>query len=302
MPKYRHLFIVLALLAAGTGYAQTTASDKTAESDQLKLAALEALVAAPGDRALPIVAKVIAGNNSDEVKSRALFVLSQIDAPEARAQLLEVAQHGDERLRPEAVRMIGIGGDPDALSSLAGLYASGDASMRHAVLQAYLIADDSRAVYELATNAKSPDEIEAAVRTLGAMGAKDELRKLRESGGVSDALIQALAVSGDADSLHEIAMDDSDPDRQVRAITALGIVGGGQVDASLVDIYHAAATDAVRDAALQGLIVAGGDEQILALYRASNDDGEKRRLLHALSATGSDLMLQVIDAALAEDQ
>ena len=68
MPKYRHLFIVLALLAAGTGYAQTTASDKTAESDQLKLAALEALVAAPGDRALPIVAKVIAGNNSDEVK------------------------------------------------------------------------------------------------------------------------------------------------------------------------------------------------------------------------------------------
>lgn len=302
MAKHRQLFIVLALLAAGTGYAQTATSEKAAESDQLKLAALEALVAAPGDRALPIVAKVIAGNNSDEVKSRALFVLSQIDAPEARAKLMDVAQHGDESLRPEAVRMIGISGDPDALSSLAGLYASGDDAMRHAVLQAYLIADDSQAVYELATNAKSPDEIEAAVQTLGAMGAKDELRKLRESGGVSDALIQALAVSGDADSLHEIAMDDSDPGRQVRAITALGIVGGDQVKASLVDIYHGASSDAVRRAALQGLVVAGGDEQLLALYRASKDDGEKRRLLNALGATGSDLMLQVIDAALAEDQ
>lgn len=61
--------------------------------------------------------------------------------------------------------------------------------------------------------------------TLGAMGAHDELSKLRQIAGVSDALNQALAVSGDAASLLEIAADTSDPDRQVRAITALGIVG-----------------------------------------------------------------------------
>ena len=302
MWKHRNLLLALALLAAGTGFAQATDDGKAAESEQLKLAALGALIASPDERALPIVVKVINGNNSDEVKSRALFVLSQMDAPEARAQLLDVAQHGDERLRPEAVRMIGIGGDPEALASLAGLYASGDEALRHAVLGAYLIAGDSKSVYEIAASAGSPKELEAAVSTLGAMGAQDELRKLRQIAGVSNGLIQALAVSGDAASLREIAADASDPDRQVRAITALGIVGDDEGDATLVDIYRSTSTDAVRRAALQGLVVAGADEQILALYKASNDDSEKRRLLHALGTTGSDLMLQVIDAALTQDQ
>ncbi len=302
MWKHRNLLLALALLTAGAGYAQTTDDGKTAESEQLKLAALGALIASPDERALPIVVKVINGNNSDEVKSRALFVLSQMDAPEARAQLLDVAQHGDERLRPEAVRMIGIGGDPEALASLSGLYASGDEALRHAVLGAYLIAGDSKSVYDIAAGAKSPKELEAAVSTLGAMGAQDELRKLRQIAGVSDALIQALAVSGDAASLREIAADTSDPDRQVRAITALGIVGDDEADATLGDIYRGASTDAIRGAALQGLVVAGADEQILALFKASNDDSEKRRLLHALGTTGSDLMLQVIDAALTQDQ
>ncbi|MGA8203848.1 MAG: HEAT repeat domain-containing protein [Woeseiaceae bacterium] len=298
----RNLLLALTLLAAGAGYAQTVDDGKDAESEQLKLAALGALVAAPDERALPILVKVIDGNNSDEVKSRALFVLGQIDAPEARAQLLDVAQHGDERLRPEAVRMIGIGGNAEALASLSGLYASGDEAMRHAVLDAYLIAGDSKSVYEIAASAKSPQELEAAVNTLGAMGAQDELRKLRQAAGVSDALIQALAVSGDAASLRELAADTSDPDRQVRAITALGVVGGDEGDATLVDIYRGASTDGIRRAALQGLVVAGGDQQILALYKASNDNSEKRRLLHALGATGSDLMLPVIDAALTENQ
>lgn len=302
MRNHRDLIFALALLAASAGHAQAADADKATESEQLKLAALEALIAAPDERALPIVVRVIESNNSDEVKTRALFVLSQMDAPEALAQLLQVARHGDESLRLEAVRMIGIGGDSEALSSLAGLYASGDESLRHAVLEAYLIADDRHAVYELAVGAKSPEEFEAAVQTLGTMGAHEELRNLRQSAGVSDSLIQAFAVSGDADALRELALDGSDPDRQVRAIAALGVAGGDQVDVTLADIYRGAPTGTVRDAALQGLIVAGGDDEILSLYRASSDPSEKRSLLHALSVTGSDLMLEAIDAALAEDQ
>ena len=58
----KHLLIISALLFAAPTIAQSSASD------ELKLAAVEALITAPDDKALPLVRKVLAGNNSDEVK------------------------------------------------------------------------------------------------------------------------------------------------------------------------------------------------------------------------------------------
>ena len=125
------IFAVLALLAMSSSLAQSAD-----ESEQLKIAALEALMSAPPERALPLVTKVLNSNNSNDVKSRALFVLSQIDLPEAQAQLLDIARSGDSELRGEAIRMIGIGGNAEALAGLADLYSSGDEDVRDAVLEA----------------------------------------------------------------------------------------------------------------------------------------------------------------------
>ena len=58
----------------------------------------------------------------------------------------------------------------------------------------------------------------------------------------------------------------------------------------------------MRDAALHGLMIAGDDEVMLELYRQSQDPAEKRQLMQVLVATGSDLMLEVIDEALANQQ
>ena len=44
------------------------------DDEELALAALEGLLAQPGDRALPIIKKVLAGSQSTLVKQRALFV------------------------------------------------------------------------------------------------------------------------------------------------------------------------------------------------------------------------------------
>ena len=54
------------------------------DDEELAIAALEGLMAQPSERALPILKKVLAGSQSTLVKRRALFVLSQIDGPEAR--------------------------------------------------------------------------------------------------------------------------------------------------------------------------------------------------------------------------
>ena len=267
--RSRLIIATIATLAASTSLAQSAVSDVEDPNEILKIAALEALISAPPERALPLVIKVLDANNTDEVKERALFVLSQIDLPEAQARLLDVARSSDPELSAEAVRMIGIGGNEEALAGLAELYSTGDQDLREAVLEAYMIAGDVEAVYAIASNAADAEEFEGAVEMLGIMGAIDKLRVLSESSGYTEELIQAL-----------------------------GLAGGDDVNATLMDIYRSAETDDIREAALEGMLISGYDEGVFELYKESNDINEKRDLLEMLSIMDSDKMMEVIDAAL----
>lgn len=291
--------ILLALFAAGSSAAQSSNSES--ENEELKIAALEALMAAPSERALPIVIRVLEGNGSDDMKESALFILSQIDHPDASAYLTKLAQSGTGELRLETIRMIGINGG-DALNELPAIYASGDSDVREAVLEAYLITGDAKGIYDIAINAENNDDFEEAVEMLGAMGATDELRKIRESAGVSDAIITAYIVSGDADALRELALDSSDLEQQANAIEALGIVGADDAEALLTQIYQQAESELIKEAALDGMLIGDFDDGVLQLYRSSTDVSEKRELLERLVIMDSDQVMDIIDETLAGDQ
>ncbi len=238
--------LLLGLLCASNALAQS-------DDEELKIAAMEALISAPPSRALPLARKALKGDHSDEVKERAL-------------------------------------------------YAAGDEDVRDAVLDAYLIADDKEAVFQLAANATTEDEFEAAVDRLGAMNAREQLRRLRDKVGMSESLIDAYAISGDKETLRELARDNSDPERQMQAVEALGIIGGDDLNAVLVDIYRSATSDDIREAALDGMLISGHDEGVLELYRSSQDSAEKRELLEYLVMMGSDDVWNLIESALDDTQ
>ena len=62
---------------------------------------------------------------------------------------------------------------------------------------------------------------------------------------------------------------------------------------------YARSTDAeIRDAALQGMLIAQDEQGVLALYRAAKTTDEKRSLLRMLSMMNGDAALEAIDAAL----
>lgn len=299
---YTHLRLLataFVLLATSLAFAQ---DEGVSEKDALKIAALEALISAPPDRALPRVRKILEGNSSDEVKESALFILSQIDLPEAQTLLVETARQSSGELQTEAIQMIGIGGDAAALSELSGIYAVGDIDVREAVLEAYLIADDVDAVMEIALAAEAEADFEAAVEMLAVMDATEELRSLRDRPGMSEGLIEAFIISGDSETLREFAMDGSNKERQVEAIEALGIVDSDGAGTTLVDIYKGSDDEDIREAALDGMLIADYDEGILELYRSSQDPAEKSELLEYLSIMDSDALWEVIDAALEEEQ
>jgi HEAT repeat protein len=297
---------LLMLLLAATAQAQTqaqapkpqTTRDTPTENEELAIAALEGLMAQPSDRSLPILKKVLAGSQSTLVKRRALFVLSQVDSPEARDILLQTARSSNAELRQEAIRSLGIGGDPKALDALRQIYDSGDAEAKQSVLQAWLIAGRKDAVYEVAANAKSEEEASEAIRMLGAMGASEELRKLGERAKPTSGLLDAYAISGDLASLRKIADGSGDPAMRVDAVRRIGIIGTDAARATLREIYMRSTEGSVKDAALQGMLIAGDDKGVLELYRVAKTSDEKRTLLRTLTMMGSDAALEAIDATL----
>lgn len=297
MEAFRKIILASLILSISS-----VAIAQTDEKEALKVTALEALISAPPERALPIVTKVLRGESSADLKERALFVLSQIDLPEAQTLLVETAQTGNEDIRLEAIRMIGIGGDRKALDALGAIYAAGDDDTKEAVLEAYLIADDNDAVYQIAANTQDPEEFEDAVSMLGAMGATEELRALRDRPDMAEVLIDAYAVAGDVESLTALATDSSDPERQAQAIHGLGIAGGDEVGDVLVDVYRNTDVRKVKDAAREGLMIAGLDQAVLELFRESKDAAEKRELLETLVIMDSDAVWDLIDTTLENGQ
>ena len=295
-PIYR--FLAVLLTAALAWPAALPADDEPGDTEQLKAAAIEALISAPPERALPIVSRVLRGSDSDDIKEKGLFVLSQIETQEARDLLLEVARTGSPELREEAIRMIGINGSPEALAALGPLYREGDEDVREAVLEAYLIADDADAVLAIAETAATADEFEAAVETLGAMNALEQLRALRTSKGTSEALIEAYAIAGDVETLRELALDTSDPRQQAEALHGLAIAGGSGVNEILVQVYRGTQDEDLKEAALEAMLIADYDEGVLALFQESQDPKEKRKLLETLVMMDSDAVWDLIDATL----
>jgi HEAT repeat protein len=289
--------LIVALLALVTSLPAFAQDD---DLEDLQIAAVEALISAPPERALPAVTKVIRGDYSDDVKESALFILSQIETPEAQALLLEMAQNSEGDLQIEAIEMIGIGGDAQALAGLGDIYASGDREVREAVLEAYLIAGDGERVYEIALNAESQQDLEDALEMLAAMGDIDMLRRLLGEIDSTEGLIQGLGIAGDVETLRQMAMDSSNPEQQIWAIEALGIAGATEGNDTLVQIYRQSDESDVKEAALEGLMIAGDSDGMLELYREATNLDEKSEILEYLSVMGSDELWDIIDEALEE--
>jgi HEAT repeat protein len=287
--------ILTALLLVTSG---VTLAQKPTEQEELALAAMEGLMSQPPERALPIVKKVLAGQQTTLIKQRALFVLSQIDTPEAGEILLQTSRSTDPALRREAIRSIGIGGNDKSLAGLLEVYKTGDDEVKREVLEAWMIAGRKNEVYQAALNAKSEDEASEAIHMLSVMGAVEELRKLGERPNASGKLVEAYAISGDLQSLRKIAEGSGNLEVRMEAVQKIGIISSDAARTALHDIYARAAEKEIKDAALQGMLIADDEKGVLALYRAATTPDEKRTLLRTLTMMNGDAALEAIDAAL----
>jgi HEAT repeat protein len=269
------------------------------DDEELKLYALNGLLASDPDRAVPMLQKFLQGNHSPKLKEQALFVLSQGNSAAAHDTLLAVARGTSHpELQRKAVEYLGIAGGEENLRALDEVYRGGSRpEIKRDVLSAWLIANRPARVFAVAQDGKDPLRGEA-ISTLGAMGAEGELRQIyraEASPEVRMRVLDALGVAGDVDTLVDIARTEKDPALRRKAIQALGVSGGTKAAGALRSMYSAASDAPTRHAVIEALFSQNNARGLIEIFRAEKDREVRREIVQYLTMMHSEEASQFLE-------
>ena len=278
-----------------------------AEQDEdLKLLALNSLMQSGDANALPILQRILEGNQSEHLKERALFVLAQDQSKPAQDLLGQIIRgERDPNLQVKAIRLLGVTRGSQAADTLADVYGrSNNPSVKKAVLDSYLVMGTPDKLVQVAQHESDPELARHAVSELGAMGAVSQLSTMYQATtnkDVKSAIISAYVAAGSkgADALSRIASSEQDPDLRRRAIRNMGIAGGGSSAPALLSIYSRSTDEESKKAVLDALFVAGDAHDLVTLARAEKDPSAKRNIVGKLAIMhnkeATDYLMEVLN-------
>lgn len=274
------------------------------EDEENKLLALNSLMNSDPKRALPILQKFLASNNSSRLKAQALFVLAQSDSDEARQILMQYARgQANPELQRKAIEYLGTQESPQNMAALGEIYRSSNSTdVRRAVLNAYVTCDCRKELLAVAQQEHDPELRREAIHRLGATGGKEELRQLYKSApSVEDkeAIVQGFIAEDDIQGLSEVAKTATEPQVKAAAIRALGAVGGDQSKAILLQMYGNEKDAEIKRAVIEGLFIQDDAHDLIQLARKESDPGLRRHLVQQLSVMddreAKDYMLEILN-------
>jgi HEAT repeat protein len=259
--------------------------EKISDED-LKLLALQSLMNTDPERAIPLLEKVIQGNQPVKLKDRALFVLSQSNSEKAQQIFLNLARSGNQpELQKRAIRYMGMSGNGRYRTALKETYnSSTEAGVKKAVFQAWLMSGNKDDLLAAARTEKNPELRREAIRYVGMTGGKTELRQLYKDAGdaeTKNTLLQAMMMAGDKDGLSEAATTEKDQHARAAAIRNLGLVGGSPD--TLLKIYNSNPGPETRKEVINALFLHGAGKEMVALARKETDPQVRRELIQKMS-------------------
>ncbi len=257
---------------------------------ELRLYALQRLIDSNPDRALPLIRDMLAANPDPDTRRQLLFILAASDSAEANELVLRTALDSNEPdLQIQAIHMIGVGSDGAAIPQLTEVYrATSSESVRRAIIDAHLMADEPAALARLIGQEKSADLQRHGIVTLGGMGAVEELKAIyRNLPGTREraAVLEALAISGDVSELAGIIESETDPELRVTATRSPGTAGDdGDSEGMLAGLAATATSPEELIAILEAVtIMDSGAETVLAVARRSTSPEVSRRAIQTLA-------------------
>jgi tetratricopeptide (TPR) repeat protein len=217
-PRSRWLNDAQALEVETRQNAGQAVSPASESNDDLKLIAINGLMQADPERAVPLLEGVIKSASAPKLKDRAMFVLTQSGSPRAQQVLADYAKGAaNPDMQMRAIRYIGMIGTPAAQQQLAGIYnSSSDMDVKKEIMRSLFMAGASDRLLDLARNEKDPALRAEAIRELSmARGTQTgTLTSLYVASGDQQSkkeIANALFRRGEAKELVDLARKEKDP-------------------------------------------------------------------------------------------
>lgn len=198
-------------------------------NDDLKLMAINGLMNADPDRAIPLLDGLLKGPSSPQVKDRAMFVLTQSRSPQARAVLMQFAKGaGNPDLQVRAIRYIAMTGTPEARQELASIYSgTNDVNVKKTILHSLMRPESVDTLVEIVKNEKNAELRRDALRQIAMFGSSAQAEQLytaEPSAENKDAVVDGLFARGDAKTLVDLARKETDPERKKHIVSRLSLM------------------------------------------------------------------------------
>jgi len=271
--------------------------------EELKLLALQGLMNSDPAKGVPLIEKVLNGNSSPAVKSKALFVLAQSGTPQASDILGRVALgKSNPELQRKAVEYLGIFGGERSEKTLAEVYnTTTDPGIKRAVLKSYMISGNKQNLFNAAKSEKNEDLKREAIKQLGLVGGESELEQLysaESSVEVRREILQAFFLAGDSRRLVQAAKAEKDPELRRAAIKNLGLVGGKDASEALQTIYNKETDRSLKEEVLNAYFLEGNSAALVAIAKSEKDPELRKKAVEKLSLIGdktaTDYMMEIL--------
>jgi hypothetical protein len=275
-------------------------------NEDIKLMALNALMNADPERAIPQIEAVLKGNSSPRVKDRALFVLTQNRSARAQQIISDYAKGaGNPDLQMRAIRYVGMSGTPNVAQQLAGYYAgSNDVAVKKQIIQSLMISQGKEGkdvLFNLAKSEKDESLRSDAIRQLGAMQATDQLTQLYASETATENKIQivrSLFVANASDKLLDLVKNEKDPKVREEAIRSYARTRATSVE-TLVSLYSMDGDASTKKAIVNGLFERGDAKPLIDLARKESDTSMKAYIVQRLgnmrnNKDATDFMIELL--------
>jgi tetratricopeptide (TPR) repeat protein len=231
--------------------------------EELKILALNSLMQAEPDQAVPILEKLLAGNNSDKLKERAMFVLVQSSSPRAAKLLGDLARgSANPSLQVKAIHYMGMMGNSESRKELIAVYsATSNQEVKQAIIKSIALSGSSDLLWQM-------------------YGSESSVENKR-------AILKSMFLTGKSDKLADLARSEKDPSLRVTAIKSLGLMGGNGRSDVLVSIFKSDNHAEVRHAVLNALFLQQNGKALVELARSEKDPEMKREIVGKMALVHS---------------
>jgi len=255
--------------------------------DELKLMAINSLMASEPDRAISLLGKFLERGSSPKLQQHALFVLAQNKSPKAREIIGEIARgKSHPELQLKAIEYLGMLGGPESRQILADLYPSASPPVKKKILQSFMVSGEREKILAAAKSETAADVRATAIQQLGLLGAKRELSELyaSQTGGESKKeIIRALSLSGDAEHLLPIAQNEKDTALRLEAVKMLGLLPASKTGPALLNLYRSEKSPEPRREVINALFLQNNAPALVEIAQSEKDPQLRKAAVSRLS-------------------